>query len=105
MSKKKSGAPCMPCFGTVMLQSVGSQGLWGGLTVSLPSGPRFERDRTSLRCPPYAAITSVVIVVVVSRIQRIGCQPEKNYWRMIPPKRFDILSPDGGILRYRRRHF
>ena len=37
--QKKSGAPCMPYFGTVssLLQSVDSHGLWGGLTVGLPS--------------------------------------------------------------------
>ena len=47
-----------------LLQSVDSHGLWGGLTDGLPSTLgsarlRFERDRTSLRCPPYAALTSV----------------------------------------------
>ena len=64
--KKKSGAPCMPYFGTVssLLQSVDSHVLWGGSTDGLPSTlvserSRFERDRTSLRCPPYAALTSV----------------------------------------------
>ena len=64
--KKKSGAPCMPYFGTVssLLQSVDSHVLWGGLTDGLPSTlgsarSRFERDRTWLRCPPYAALTSV----------------------------------------------
>ena len=57
--KKKSGAPCMPYFGTVssLLQSVDSHVVWGGLTDGLPSTlgsarSRFERDRTSLRCPP-----------------------------------------------------
>ena len=64
--KKKSGAPCMPYFGTVssLLQSVDSHGVWGGLTDGLPStlgSARSERDRTSLRCPPYAALTSVRI--------------------------------------------
>ena len=64
--KIKSGAPCMPYFGTVssLLQSVNSHGLWGGLTGGLPSTlgsarSRLERDRTSLRCPPYASLTSV----------------------------------------------
>ena len=65
--KKKSGAPCMPYFfGTVssLLQSVDSHVFGGGLTDGLPSTlgsarSRFERDRTSLRCPPYAALTSV----------------------------------------------
>ena len=63
-SKYKSGAPCMPYFGTVssLLQSVGSHGLWGGLTVVLPSAlcsgaPR--RARTSLRCPLYVVLTIV----------------------------------------------
>ena len=53
-------ALCTPFFGTVssLLQSVDSHGLWGGLTDGLPSTlgsakSRFERDRTSLRCPPY----------------------------------------------------
>ena len=56
----------MPYFGTVssLLQSVDSHVLWGGLTDGLPSTlgsarSRFERDQTSLRCPPYAALTSV----------------------------------------------
>ena len=56
----------MPYLGTVssLLQSVDSHGLWGGLTDGLPSTlgsarSRFERDRTSLRCPPYAALTSI----------------------------------------------
>ena len=65
--KKKSGARCMPYFGTTvssLLQSVDSHGLWGGLPDGLPSTlgsatSRFERDRTSLRCPPYASLTSV----------------------------------------------
>ena len=64
--KKKSGAPCMPYFGTVssLLQFVDSHGLWGGFTDGLPSplgsaGSRFERDRTSLRCPHFAALTTV----------------------------------------------
>ena len=64
--KKKSGAPCIPYFGTVssLLQSIDSQGLLGGLTDGLPSAlgsarSRFERDRTTLRCPPFAALTSV----------------------------------------------
>ena len=64
--EKKSGVPCMPYFGTVssLLQSVDSHCLWGGLADGLPSTlgsarSRFERDRTSLRCPPYAALTSV----------------------------------------------
>ena len=64
--KKKSGAPCMPYFGTVssLLQSDDSHVLWRGLTDGLPSTlgsarSRVERDRTSLRCPPYAALTSV----------------------------------------------
>ena len=64
--KKKSGASCMPYFGTVssLLQSVDSHVLWGGSTDGLPSTlvsarSRFERDRTSLRCPPYVALTSV----------------------------------------------
>ena len=37
--QKISDAPCMPYFGTVssLLQSVDSHGLWGGLTVGLPS--------------------------------------------------------------------
>ena len=37
--KKISGAQCMSYFGTVssLLQSVDSHGLWGGLTVGLPS--------------------------------------------------------------------
>ena len=68
--KTKSGAPCsIPYLGTVssLLQSVdSSHGLWGGLTEGLSSTlgsarSRFERDRTSLRCPPYAALTSVRI--------------------------------------------
>ena len=49
----------MPYFGTVnsSLQSVDSRGLSGGLTDGLPSTlgsarSRFERDLTSLRCPP-----------------------------------------------------
>ena len=49
----------MPYFGTVngLLQSVDSRGLLGGLTDGLSSTlgsarSRFERDRTSLRCPP-----------------------------------------------------
>ena len=46
------------------LQSVDSHGLWGGLTEGLQSTlgsarSRFERDRTSLRCPPHAALSSV----------------------------------------------
>ena len=63
--QKKNGAPFMPYFGvSSLLQSVDSHGLWGGLTDGLPSTlggarSRFERDRTSLRCPPYAALTSV----------------------------------------------
>ena len=64
--KNKSGAPCMPYFGTVnsLLQSVDSHGLLVGLTDGLPSTlgsarSRFEQDRTSLRCPPYVALTSV----------------------------------------------
>ena len=54
-------------FGTVSssLQSVDSHGFWGGLTDGLPSTlgsarSKFERDRTSLSCPPYAALTSVL---------------------------------------------
>ena len=37
--KKISGAPCMSYFGTVssLLQSIDSRGLWGDLTVGLPS--------------------------------------------------------------------
>ena len=53
-------------FGIVrsLFQSVDSHDLWGGLTDGLPSTlgntrSRFKRDRTSLRCPPYAALTSV----------------------------------------------
>ena len=64
--KKKSGVPSMPYFGTVssLLQSVDSHVLWGGLIDGLTSTlgsarSRFGRDRTSLRCPPYAALTSV----------------------------------------------
>ena len=56
----------MPSFSTVssLLQSVDSHCLWRGLTDGLPStlgnvSSRFVRDRTSLRCPPYAAVTSV----------------------------------------------
>ena len=64
-------------FGTVpvssLLQAVDSRGLWGDLTVGLPnalgSGARrraqgrgFERDRTSLRCPPSAALTSAYVL-------------------------------------------
>ena len=65
----------MSYFGTVssLLQSVDSRGLWGDLTVGLPnaigSGARrraqgrgFERDRTSLRCPPSAALTSAYVL-------------------------------------------
>ena len=75
--KTKSGAaPCMPYeyFGTVssLLQSVDCHGLWGGLTDDLPSTlgstkSRFERDRTSLRCPPYAALTSVWVLEMTRR--------------------------------------
>ena len=57
--KKKSGAPRLPYFDTVniLLQSVDSHGLLGGLNDGLPSTlgnarSRFKRDRTSLRCPP-----------------------------------------------------
>ena len=55
-----------------MLQSVDSHGLWGGLTDGLPSilgsvKSRFERDRTSLRCPPYAALTSVQVLEMTRR--------------------------------------
>ena len=65
--KNKYGAPCMSYFGTgsSLLQSVDIiHGLWGGLNDGLPSTLgstrlRFERDRTTLRCPPYAALTSV----------------------------------------------
>ena len=65
----------MSYFGTVgsLLQSVDSRGLWGDLTVGLPSalgsgarrraqGRGFERDRTSLRCPPSAALTSAYVL-------------------------------------------
>ena len=63
----------MSYCGTVssLLQSVDSRGLWGDLTVGLPigSGARrraqgrgFERDRTSLRCPPSAALTSAYVL-------------------------------------------
>ena len=65
--KNKSGAPRMLYFGTVssLLQSVDSHGLWGGLADGFPSilgsaRSRFERDRTSLRCPPYAALNQCV---------------------------------------------
>ena len=65
--KKKSGASRMPYFGTVssLLQTVDSHGLWGGLIDGLSStlgsaASRFERDRTSLRCPPYAALNQCV---------------------------------------------
>ena len=64
--KRKYDASRMPYFGTVssLLQSVDSHGLWGGLTDGLPSTlgsarSKFERDGTSLRCPPYATLTSV----------------------------------------------
>ena len=62
----------MSYFGTVssLLQSVDSRGLWGDLTVGLPSalgsgarrraqGRGFERDRT---CPPSAALTSAYVL-------------------------------------------
>ena len=62
-------------FGIVssLLQSVDSRGLWGDLTVGLPSalgsgvrrraqGRGFERDRTSLSCPPSAALTSAYVL-------------------------------------------
>ena len=65
----------MSYFGTAssLLQSVDSRGLWGDLTVGLPnaigSGARrraqgrgSERDRTSLRCPPSAALTSAYVL-------------------------------------------
>ena len=58
----------MPYFSTAssLLQSVDRHGLWVGLADGLPSilgsvRSRFERDRTLLRCPPYAALTSVRI--------------------------------------------
>ena len=65
----------MSYFGTVssLLQSVDSRGLWGDLTVGLPSAlgsgarrraqGRGSSDRTSLRCPPSAALTSVYVGV------------------------------------------
>ena len=63
--KNTFGVPCMPYFGTVnsLLQFVDSHVFLGGLTDGLPSTlgsarSRFERDQTSLRCPPYAALTS-----------------------------------------------
>ena len=66
VKRKKNDAPGIPYFGTVssLLQSVDSHGLWGGLTDGLPSTlgsarSRFEPDRTSLLCPPYAALSSV----------------------------------------------
>ena len=66
----------MSYFGTVssLLQSVDSHGLWGGLTVGLPSalgsGARRRaqgRGRTSLRCPPSAALTSVKVLEMTRR--------------------------------------
>ena len=61
-------------FGTVssLLQAVDSHGLWGGLTDGLPSTlgssrSGFERDRTSFRCPPYAALTSVEVLEMTRR--------------------------------------
>ena len=71
--KKKSGASCMPYFGTVnSLLSVDSHGLLGGLTDGLPSTlgsarSRFELARTSLGCPPYAALTSVWVFEMTRR--------------------------------------
>ena len=95
--KKKSGAPCMPCFGTAnsLLQSVDSHGLLGGLTDGLPSTlcsarSRFERDRTSLRCPPYAALASVYVLEMT---RRRGClmTPHFLIWSFEPK----IGSVDG----------
>ena len=66
-------APCMPYFVSSSLsQSVDSHSLWGGLTDGLPSTldsvrSRFERDRTSLRCPPYAAPNSVQVLKMTRR--------------------------------------
>ena len=64
----------MPYLRTVssLLQSVDSHGLWGGLTDGLPNTlgsarSRFERDRTSLRCPPYADLTSVWVLGMTRR--------------------------------------
>ena len=61
--KESSGAPCMPCFGTVssLLQSVDSHGLWGGLTVGLPSAlgsgaPRRAQGRGSSEIEPRHAV-------------------------------------------------
>ena len=72
--KKKPGALCMPYFGTVssLLQSIDSHGLLGGLTDGLTSTlgsarSRFERDQTSLRCTPYAALTSVSVLEMTRR--------------------------------------
>ena len=34
--------------------------------------------------PEFAAMCTLGVVVVVSHIQRIGCQPEKNYFTRWP---------------------
>ena len=61
--KTKSGAPCMPYFGTgrSLLQSVDTHGLWGGLTVGLPSAlgsgaPRRAQGRGSSEVEPRYAV-------------------------------------------------
>ena len=94
--KKIYGALCMPYFGTVssLLQSVDSHGLWGGLTDGLPSTlgsarSRFERDRTSLRCPPYAALTSVQ---VLERTRRRDCRMTPHFL-MLFKKNLNATKP------------
>ena len=61
--KKKYDAPCIPYYGTVssLLQSVDSHGLWGGLTIGLPSAlgsgaPRRAQGRGSSEIEPRYAV-------------------------------------------------
>ena len=80
----------MSYFGTVssLLQSVDSHGLWGGLTVGLPSalgsgarrraqGRGLSEIEPRLRCPPFAALTSVNVLEMTRRRDYLSSTPSR----------------------------
>ena len=60
------------------------------LLFSFPCSADHERDWPACKAVFFGLATNtlnvsvVVVVVVVSHIQRIGCQPEKNYFTRWP---------------------